>query len=1196
DPAVLREVVQHCQNAKVEFHIIPSMSVITSGRVEVSPVRRVEIEDLLGREPVDLSLSEERNYLRGECVLVTGAGGSIGSELCRQIARCEPSRLVLLGKGENSIHEIYQDLLRAHPRLSVEPVIADVRDEVRIRRVFEKFHPAIVFHAAAHKHVPLMEMQPGEAVKNNVIGTGDVAFLAHECGVKHFLLISSDKAVRPSSVMGATKRLAEFIVFGLAAESQTIFQAVRFGNVLGSRGSVIPIFEKQIAAGGPVTVTHPEVTRYFMTISEAVSLTLQAASMRRSGSLFLLDMGMPVRIVDLARNLISLSGLKPGEDIQLQFTGLRPGEKLREDLLTEAEDAHATGIGKVWVAQPRDVRPWEEVAALVQRLGGMADRGQDSDVVELIQKLIPDFHPYSRPELSDAEALSAVSRRASDALDASVERARRELELDARLRPGAENETPAGDACELVESPTEGQQELFEEEPGDDTLETGEYHAPEVKSRELRREPDLLDLLEEGGEPRDAAPEAPAHPLIVSGHVPDEQLRASGDWIATDMESESGQAEESEIQPPPQPFKTPTLIDHHHLTPLPIPQASLASMGGEGIATDANGQFQSVELRKPNFDADYTPAPREGFAEDVPPETEAADRGGTPIPIRATGFLIPPGATPLPLPPRMLNELGGANWTPVPADDLLDEQSTPGLPSQQAEDDKSGEAETQPGLEPQTGRHQVSYFVPLQEIPGDRHAALVEHLAEMIGHEDRLILQPAGPAPPIPERVRARTTVLAENLEPGPKSWNAALEACPRFSLLAAVRGDIRLKGDLSEALGIALRRDEDAVVLYSDYDEATSGGSKRVESFDHLGCPHERFEFGPLMVFGADIVKMAGGFREDLKYAWEYDMLLKLMQEGLFVRIPSPLYEFFPPPKEEARGGLHSPGKGPLGGFSYVFYPEEVEREVTAVFEKALRDVGAWIEVEPALVPPPPRLCEVTASVVIPVLNREKYIAHAIDSVLNGTFKDFEIVVVDNGSTDWTYQIVKEYTESDPRVRLVEGGGGTIASALNTGIRLARGEYICQLDSDDEYVPETLDHMIAYLRAHPRCGLAISFYCLMDEEGRVLEDLPPVTHSGYNCNQILRRDGAGALRVFPKTVLEEFGLYDEKHYGNFGEDYDMVLKVSEKYEVGRVQEVLYHYRRHEENTDVTRDPVMKHLNKNRARQQALHRRMKLNE
>jgi FlaA1/EpsC-like NDP-sugar epimerase len=352
-PAEIRRIVDMCRQAEVETRTLPGLFELINGRVSVSQLREVSLEDLLGREPVNLDSAAIANYIEGRCVLITGAGGSIGSELCRQILRFQPAKMILLGKGENSIFAIHQELQGRPEPVTLVPVIADIRDEERITSIFEKHRPHVVFHAAAHKHVPLMEANITEAVNNNVGGTRNVAEISAKFDVETFVLVSSDKAVNPTSIMGATKRIAELVVQDLSRRSATKYVGVRFGNVLASRGSVIPMWKQQIAIGGPVTVTHPEATRYFMLIPEAVQLILQAGALGQGGEIFVLDMGKPVKILDLANDLIKLSGLRPGQDIEIKFVGLRPGEKLYEELLTAAEGLTKTVYQKIFVGQPQ---------------------------------------------------------------------------------------------------------------------------------------------------------------------------------------------------------------------------------------------------------------------------------------------------------------------------------------------------------------------------------------------------------------------------------------------------------------------------------------------------------------------------------------------------------------------------------------------------------------------------------------------------------------------------------------------------------------------------------------------------------------------------------------------------------------------------------------------------------------------------
>ncbi|MDT0693604.1 hypothetical protein BU679_05020 [Staphylococcus chromogenes] len=366
----LQEITKIAENPGIDVLIMPNIEGVMTGEIEVQQLKRVDVEDLLGREPVELDMAAISKELTGRTIMVTGAGGSIGSEICRQVCRFEPERIVLLGHGENSIYLIHQELQNLYQsRIDIIPVIADVQDRNRIEHIIQTYAPYVIYHAAAHKHVPLMEANPREAVKNNVIGTKNVAELAKQYGVRKFVMISTDKAVNPPNVMGASKRIAEMVVQSLNDEnSKTDLVAVRFGNVLGSRGSVIPLFKKQIEAGGPVTVTHPEMTRYFMTIPEASRLVLQAGALAKGGEVFVLDMGEPVKIVDLAKNLIRLSGYTI-EDIGIEFTGIRPGEKLYEELLSEEEIHPEQVYEKIYRGKVRTVSN-AEIETIVEELTG----------------------------------------------------------------------------------------------------------------------------------------------------------------------------------------------------------------------------------------------------------------------------------------------------------------------------------------------------------------------------------------------------------------------------------------------------------------------------------------------------------------------------------------------------------------------------------------------------------------------------------------------------------------------------------------------------------------------------------------------------------------------------------------------------------------------------------------------------------
>jgi FlaA1/EpsC-like NDP-sugar epimerase len=386
----IRRIAELCRDAELETKIIPGIYEIVGEKVNLSRIREVAIEDLLGREPVQLDEEVVGSSISSRVVMVTGAGGSIGSELCRQVSRFGPSRLVLVERYENALFEIHRELTQAFPHVPIEPCIADICDRSRMEQVFESAKPELVFHAAAHKHVPMMEWNPCEAVKNNIGGTRTVADLSDQHGVQRFVLVSTDKAVNPTSIMGTTKRIAEIYVQALSHRSTTKFVTVRFGNVLGSAGSVIPIFREQIARGGPVTVTHPEMRRYFMTIPEASQLVLQAGGMGEGGEIYILDMGEPVKIVDLARDLITLSGLRPDEDIEIRFSGVRPGEKLFEELSTDAEHADKTKHPKVFIGRIKS-HTWDAVGVGIDALLGLAREAQIERVRAALGDLVPEY-------------------------------------------------------------------------------------------------------------------------------------------------------------------------------------------------------------------------------------------------------------------------------------------------------------------------------------------------------------------------------------------------------------------------------------------------------------------------------------------------------------------------------------------------------------------------------------------------------------------------------------------------------------------------------------------------------------------------------------------------------------------------------------------------------------------------------------
>ena len=390
NPKRKREIINICKKTDAKIKTIPGIYEIIDEKVNITKFRDVQIEDLLGREPIKMNLDDMNGIIKNKIIMVTGGGGSIGSELCRQIVKYEPKQLVLIDIYENNAYDIQQEIKRHFPEIDLKVLIASVRDEHKMDKIFEQYKPEIVFHAAAHKHVPLMEDSPCEAIKNNVFGTQNVVNLSDKYNVKKFVLISTDKAVNPTNIMGATKRCCEMIVQTKNKTSKTEFVAVRFGNVLGSNGSVVPLFKKQIEEGGPVTVTHEEVTRFFMTIPEAVSLVLQASAMAKGGEIFVLDMGEPVKIIDLARNLIKLSGFEPNVDIKIEVTGLRPGEKLYEEVLMDEEGLQKTSNNQIRIGRPIEIDEAEFKKEL-NILKRVADNDQDEKVDLIMKSIVPTY-------------------------------------------------------------------------------------------------------------------------------------------------------------------------------------------------------------------------------------------------------------------------------------------------------------------------------------------------------------------------------------------------------------------------------------------------------------------------------------------------------------------------------------------------------------------------------------------------------------------------------------------------------------------------------------------------------------------------------------------------------------------------------------------------------------------------------------
>lgn len=413
----IREIVDICQNNGMQPSTLPGIYEILNGRVRVDSVRDIKIEDLLRREPIQTELERVAQFIKNKTVLITGSGGSIGSELCRQILRCHPAKIILIGHGENSVFNIQQELEKliqilknnhkSAPDVNIPQIytfIADIRVQSRLEHAFERFKPDVIFHAAAHKHVPLMELNPAEAITNNVMGTRNLLQVALQYNVEHFVMISTDKAVNPTNVMGASKRVAEMLVLQAAKESGKSYVAVRFGNVLGSRGSVVPTFQKQILAGGPITVTHPDICRYFMTIPEAVQLVLQASILGRSGEVLMLNMGEPVKIVDLAKALIHLSGYEVNKDIDIVFTGLRPGEKLFEELFIEGEEYENTEHEKLLVVKNASRIIPNSLNITVEKLLGVAARNDTNSIILLLSQLVAGYKPKFPEESSLLDA------------------------------------------------------------------------------------------------------------------------------------------------------------------------------------------------------------------------------------------------------------------------------------------------------------------------------------------------------------------------------------------------------------------------------------------------------------------------------------------------------------------------------------------------------------------------------------------------------------------------------------------------------------------------------------------------------------------------------------------------------------------------------------------------------------------------
>jgi len=412
--SAVREILEICKQTRCELKTLPGMYQLVNGEVNVSQLRKVDVIDLLGRDQIRVDLDSIMGYVKDKVILVTGGGGSIGSELCRQIATHKPKQLIIFDIYENSAYDIQQELVKKYPELNLKVLIGSVRNTNRVNSVFEEYRPNIIYHAAAHKHVPLMEDSPNEAIKNNVFGTWKLAEAAAKYGADRFVMISTDKAVNPTNIMGASKRICEMIVQSYNKKSKTEFVAVRFGNVLGSNGSVIPLFRKQIAAGGPVTVTHPNIIRYFMTIPEAVSLVLQAGAYAKGGEIFVLEMGEPVKILDLATNLIRLSGYIPGEDIKIEFTGLRPGEKLYEEMLMEEEGLQDTANAKIHIGKPIEFDEDEFFRELEALKIDSQEEPDNDEIRAWVKRLVPTYQSPGDHLKEHEEKLKEAEKMAED--------------------------------------------------------------------------------------------------------------------------------------------------------------------------------------------------------------------------------------------------------------------------------------------------------------------------------------------------------------------------------------------------------------------------------------------------------------------------------------------------------------------------------------------------------------------------------------------------------------------------------------------------------------------------------------------------------------------------------------------------------------------------------------------------------------
>ncbi len=1023
DAAQLRRMLDACQACRGRF--------LLATRRDEEPLRTIVAEDLFGwAENLDRNAGDVPKP-RVRRALVVGAGSIAGRELASQLAALQPEALWLVDHHRDALEEAVAAAATACPQAVLHKALVFPGDANGIGQVLRRARPEAIVYAAGCDSVPLLEEDPGAAVQENVVALAPWVRLAHGLGVESFVLLSTLHAGDPSSVAAATLRLGELVALSRGARSECRFTVLRIPEVAERRDSLVSQLTEQTDGRGTARLSHPDMELSPLPARWVARLALAAIAVKAPTGVLGTAMPTRLKLADAARQLLAARGKRWGKDVQVEYSGLPEGERLRAPAV-EGETPFAQ-VPQLIALEEEPLPSPESLRDTLRTVEWLAEEERPETLLAYLGERVPGYFPSKdvtwRPEV--------------------LENA-----------PWAEQEEIMPPAPDLKEQPSPAKAEPVED-----------LAPPEPEPEPPEEEPQ------------------PAPP-----------------------------AKEPEPKPPAEkPAET------ERLAPAP-PGVPNSPKGKE--SAEADGEKGGAPFEEGDLFAEASPRAPE-------PETEET---GTPT------------------------------------------------------EERKEEETMSPSQEPAKGTCLVLSIT--KGVEKDTLEMLLDQMQQtVLGEDDKLVCI----VDPEDEAKAAKVPVkLVRGSKPNGALMNEALETHPGAGMLVTLNSEVLLKEEALPELRKALA--DGTPLAYAHFEEDRAGERSTVILHDHEGCPHERFEYGPVIAYHTGAIKEVGGIRDDLNFAWEYDLHLKLMEQKPFKRIKEPLYIHFLQVVEDSTGKkVFSPGGGPLGGFSYVFYPEDVEREVTSVFEEALKRRGAWIDHPTVEVDHSGKKYETMATVVIPILNRMRFISNALDKLLANTYKDFEVVVVDNGSTDGTIEKVKEYEAKDSRVRLVHGKGSTIASALNEGIRAARGKYIGQHDSDDEYDPKCIEKMVAQLESNPKCGLAISYYRLMDEDGEIIEEVNPVTHGGYTRNQILRRDGAGATRWFPKAVLEEFGLYDEEHYGNFGEDYDMVVKTGEKYDVDRVHEVLYYYRRHPDNTDVTRDPEMKYKNKNRARQEALRRRIEIN-